>query len=526
MSNGREGEKPKAPTYTPGGLLDDGLFFEQVEGGQYVMWDWKGTQLFKENYVTDTADKVYMPLDRVPWPLCKEPLDYNMDTLWQDIRDFIHDHLYLPDKKLYDVLTAWIVASWTPELWSVVPYLFFHGAVSTGKTRGLEVVQRLCYRGMMASNMSSAVVYRACDMYRPTLILDETEIYNHKDRGDIIGLLNAGYRRGQYAFRINKDKGMLLEAFDAFGQKALAGTQGLRATLESRCILIRMIKARRKVRLFVDEDRAHTIRCKLLMYRMRTLRFEASKESVGQTVKSELGERCEHFLARVPKLNFADGRLQELFQCLLAVANHGQKNILEYAEKMAENRLSEEMAGVEAELVTILSSPDLDMANGVVLTKTLTSKFNEGRDERERWKSNSIGYLMKRLGFVKKHTNQGNGWRINQSLLQMLQENYSGGKVEDAKPFSVAEKGSQSSQCSPDTTLVTARPNATSLTLQEIIQKVRPQLTSSFEVDKLSQKIIGLGFSKEQAQKHVDFLISKELIGRDDVGMWHWTPQR
>jgi len=44
----------------------------------------------------------------------------------------------------------------------------------------------------------------------------------------MIGLLNSGYRRSQYAIRVKlTQQGSELEAFDVFDFKALAGTKGL-----------------------------------------------------------------------------------------------------------------------------------------------------------------------------------------------------------------------------------------------------------------------------------------------------------
>ena len=108
------------------------------------------------------------------------------------------------------------------------PYIFFYGPVASGKTRGLEVLQRLNYRGILASNISAAALFRSCQEWHPTLLLDETEIYNKDTKTEMIGLLNSGYRRSQYAIRVKlTQQGSELEAFDVFDFKALAGTKGL-----------------------------------------------------------------------------------------------------------------------------------------------------------------------------------------------------------------------------------------------------------------------------------------------------------
>jgi hypothetical protein len=453
----KEKEEQIKVVYTAGGLDVADVLFEQVEDGQFALWDLEGNITHERQH---SYGFNYQPLDKAPWKLCKTPIEYkDTEELWTEIWQFIYDHLFLPDKALYDVLTAWVIATWTPEVWTVVPYVFFFGAVASGKTRGLEVLHRLAYRGIISSNISSAALYRACEMWHPTLILDETEIYNKTERHDVIGLLNSGYRKGQYAVRVkNTEHGCELEVFDVFGFKAMAGTEGLAQTLESRSVIIRMIKNRRKVKLFIDEERANQIRAKLLMYRMKILNFatrNTASDVENRTVERDLCDLRDSLLEGIPSMKVESGRLQELFQPLLAVSNHGRENIVRYAEKMEEIQRFEEKASEEAEIVEILLNASMSLENGTVLTSNVTDAFNKSRSEREKWKSSSVGRLMRRLGFQKRHTRSGKGWHVDPERLKYLKEIYLGDNGEQSETpqtsLPLAEKGSQRSQGSHGT---------------------------------------------------------------------------
>lgn len=351
------------------GFFRDGFVFEQIEGLRYAHGE---TTELKEQYVFN--DVVYQPLPRCPWPLASKPIEYSSSKeLWTEVQQFIYDHLFLPSAELYDVLTAWVLATWISELWPVVPYVFFYGPIASGKTRGLEVLHRLCYRGILSGNISAAALFRSCEQWHPTLFLDETEIYGKETKIEVVGLLNSGYRRGQYAIRVKQTRhGSELEVFDVFGFKALAGTKGLAQALESRVIMIRMLKARRPVRRLIDEAEATVLRNKLLGWRLYTL------------ATCEPFELFELFSEGIPSLDFADGRLIELFTCLLAVSNEGHENILKHARKTFEIRQFEEKASIEAEIIEILSKNNLRDEKGIVLTKDLTEVFNSSRLERER----------------------------------------------------------------------------------------------------------------------------------------------
>lgn len=410
------------------GFWANGFVFEQVEDCKYADG---ATQDLLEEYTILGSYKhldIYQPLNRCPWPLATEGVNYGSTAeLWRDVRQFIHDHLFLPNEELYDVLVAWVLASWIREVWVTVPYLFFYGPVASGKTRGLEVLQRLCYRGLLASNISVAALFRSCEQWHPTLFMDETEIYGNEKKAEIIGLLNSGYRKGQLTVRARPTKeGVKLDTFDCFGFKALAGTRGLAQTLESRCIMIRMMKSHRPVKQLIDEKAALALRNKLLEFRFYTLQCER-----------DLCDLSDLFLEGVPSLDFADGRLVELYSCLLAVSNEGRESILEHAKNTFEIRQMEEQATIEAELVEILSKHDLTDEKNVAMTRDIANAFNEDRPDREKWKTTSIGWKLRGLGFIKVHTRKGKGWVIEKNRLESLKRNYG----IDIPPLEKGQKG-------------------------------------------------------------------------------------
>jgi len=362
---------------------------------------------------TDKLEIDYVPLKKCPWPLPGEPLEPG-DDLWRDVRQFIYDHVDLPDDRLYDLLTAWIMATWLREAWPVVPYIFFHGPVSSGKTRGLEVLHALCYRAIMGCNMSESAVFRAVERWKPTVLLDETEIYTKEGRTAVQNLLNAGYRRNQYAIRVRTvEKGTpVLDLFDVFGFKALAGTKGFKDTLESRSIAINMGKNLRKIRFQIDKEGALKLRSRLLLWRWRRL-FDGLDGFDG-------------FLGGVPKLlNFTDGRVMELFSCLVAVTNEGREAIISYARKLHNERIDAEETSIEAEVTETIAKCAGSVVNNRFSTAIIRETFNQPRPEKEKWKTTSIGWVIKRLGFKKKRMQDGTrGWLWNERLLRRWMKRY------------------------------------------------------------------------------------------------------
>jgi hypothetical protein len=358
---------------------------------------------------------MYVPIVRCPWPRPGVPdISDGLEGLWGDVRAFLEKYVDLQDPRLYDVLTAWVTATWIPEAWFVVPYLNILGPKNSGKTRLLEVLQALSYRGTMVANISESAIFHATERQHPTLLMDEAEIYGSEARLSIQNLLNSGYRRGQWVIRAVKieDGQYGLGMFDVFGFKALAGTGSFKDTLESRSIKILMEKAVRKVEFLIDAEEAKRIRTRMLLWRWRSLirvdELEGSFEKAPE------------------RLRFADGRFVELYACLLTVANDGAENILSYARDAYEVEQDEERTSVEAEVLAALASlPSSKVIDGKFRTRDLADIFNEDKPEKEQYGARGLGKLLGRLGFRPKNmTGHVKGWDYDVARINRLAKRY------------------------------------------------------------------------------------------------------
>lgn len=409
------------------GLAFEDVVFEQVDNGCFAVFDRLAGKFLVDADGAWTSfcrdDVRFLPLKRVPWPQARLPRDYDgEERLFNEVRGFFVEHLDVADDLLYDVYSCFVLASWRPEDFSVVPYLFFLGPLASGKTRALECFHRLCFRAVMASSMSAASLFRALEAWHPTLLLDETEVYNRKEMVEVLALLNSGYRRGQYAIRVEKVKGgnPQIAMFDTFGFKVLAGTEELAASLQSRCIVTKMSKAVKPVRLFIDEEKAQTLRDKLLMYRFKNL----GKNN---------GETLDGFD------DFPNARVLELFISLITVApsNSVRQRLADYMAEMVQNRLNEEQASIEARVFDAILKCEDKVENGRLSTQAVTEAFNEGLPDREKVSSRLVGRVIARLGFEKCKISHGGlaGFYWDARLIERLKARY-GLDASPETPFS------------------------------------------------------------------------------------------
>lgn len=436
MRNKDKKDEPE-PILTPGRIFED-VIFEQLADGSFLIYDRISGQVSTQRLVVEEG-LGYVPLPRLPWPAAslpeyhdpsgeepktKEQLieacrsqrfqgEYETEEqLFNEVRAFFEEHLDVPNELLFDVYTCYVLASWRAEDFSVIPYAFFLGPLASGKTRALECFHRVCYRSIMAASMSAASLFRTLEAWHPTLLLDETEIYNREAMVEVLALLNSGYRKGQYAIRIEKvEEGCpQIAMFDTFGFKILAGTEELAATLQSRCIITRMSKAVKHIGLFMNESKASELRNKLLMYRFKNL-----------------GKKLDF---DVSNLNgyFNNSRIIELFVSLLHVApTQGiRERLIDCMKQLTQSRLDEEQASIEARVFDAVLKCEDQVVTGKLSTQTITEVFNRGLPEKEQATSRFIGRKVAGLGFEKCKLSGGGhaGFFWDKVLIERLTARY------------------------------------------------------------------------------------------------------
>jgi len=401
-------------------------FMEQIktsDGPAYAFYHPADEHIDHDRITTDTfqpapreseEDPVihYIPLKRCPWLPSGEPMPPEED-LWEQVYYFIEAHVDLPDERLYHLVTSWI-----SEAWTSVPYLQIIGPKNSGKTRLLEVLQHLVYRGILTPNLTEATTFRIIEKFRPVFLIDEAEVLGSESKQIIQNLLNSGYRRGQLIPRMKPgpDGGYDIDFFDAFGFKALASTGGFKGTPESRSILITMEKNLRKINPYIDSKTATGIRSQLLWWRWRRL-VDLTTDNTDVTDVSQRDTP--------PELSFADGRFLELYTPLIAVSNHGKNDILSYAKEQYNQHQEDEKMTVEATILDAILKTYPELENGKIPVKLVTEKLNENVSDKDQWKTRSVGRIMKRLGLQATRLNDGlRGYHWIQNKIERLAKRY------------------------------------------------------------------------------------------------------
>jgi hypothetical protein len=171
------------------------------------------------------------------------------------------------------------------------------------------VLELLVRAALPTANISDAALFRAIEQLRPCLLFDEVDaIFGPKarDREDLRGMLNAGYRRGAVARRMGGQNMRTHEAFTVFCPKVFAGIGELPDTIRDRAIRIRLERRTREEPI----DR----------FRRRDVAADA--EPIRQSIESLAVHHADRLTYARPELpDELDDRAQDVWEPLLAIAD-------------------------------------------------------------------------------------------------------------------------------------------------------------------------------------------------------------
>jgi hypothetical protein len=243
-----------------GKLRDLGFDPEEIEPLLQVVNRRRCTQPGPEKNIHQYAVSVaYPPKHGVEELVIEEPLNGTGETrdtgeqveearpvcgceLVSDVLTYVRRYVFLP-ASAYLPLTLWALATHANDQFDCFPYLAILSAVKrSGKTRLAEVLETLVRQPWHGTVPSVAALFRMLER-RATLLLDEIEMFNNKNKSEttqaVLAVLNAGHRKGAYIPRCEPPS-QKVRNFPVYGPKLFAAIGKLPDTLADRSIVIHM----------------------------------------------------------------------------------------------------------------------------------------------------------------------------------------------------------------------------------------------------------------------------------------------
>jgi hypothetical protein len=213
---------------------------------------------------------------RIPWQISSNPEKCELNDLYDGLKNCMKKHVVLTRDELYDIATCWILTSWKAEYIPSCAYILLRGEHESGKSRFLEMLARLAYRGIITVSVSPPLLFRQIDNFGCTCLIDQAEDQldrKYEEGAQKYAIVASGYKKDAFVGRIGKDNVDKIQYFDTFSLKALASTKSFDMALDSRCIIIDMEEATPE-KEDIDEQECKDLRSKLLYWRLCDIPFK------------------------------------------------------------------------------------------------------------------------------------------------------------------------------------------------------------------------------------------------------------
>lgn len=198
------------------------------------------TQSKKTDYWSAERARSYVKGDATP---------VDAFALFSRIRDLYTRHIEYADERYYDLVSVFVPATYLFRAWPSMGYLHFNGTKASGKSANVQMLTQLAFNTVWASSMTESVMFRVASGSPGLIVVDEAEEWDSERAKAVRSLALSGYKRGGSAWRAEKtdsDKWSAAE-FSVYGPKAFASINPLDATLASRCIIVKMRPAIRRI---------------------------------------------------------------------------------------------------------------------------------------------------------------------------------------------------------------------------------------------------------------------------------------
>lgn len=154
-------------------------------------------------------------------------------ALISQLESYIRSYVSLAETCYALVIALWLMATHAWTAFDAFPYLVVTSTTKrSGKTRLLELLSFVASNSRLVADISPAALYRTIDAERPTLLVDEAEMFSSA-KSEHRPVLNTGYRRGQTVKRHDGD-------YETYCPKAFALIGDVHDTLRDRSIVIQM----------------------------------------------------------------------------------------------------------------------------------------------------------------------------------------------------------------------------------------------------------------------------------------------
>jgi hypothetical protein len=165
--------------------------------------------------------------------------------LYNEIKMAFKQYVELQNEALYGLIAAWVMGTYFHRAFNAYPFLFFYGKKQAGKSRMLDLLERLSFNAIKVKGVSVASMVDSIDGVRSTFLVDQAEVLGNRDNFELSGILADSYTPGGGKRRIVQitNRSRRVVEFESYSPKVFASTRDIDPDIKDRCIEIVMSRA-------------------------------------------------------------------------------------------------------------------------------------------------------------------------------------------------------------------------------------------------------------------------------------------
>ncbi len=310
-------------------LEDQNLYIMSVNGKILVHKKSIVLECLDNKIVFDAEQKVLLEVGK-KWN--KEMIKNFVDNpttpsgCFYKIKQVLKEHVEFSEECIYGLLSAWIIATYFHQIFDAFPFLLILGKKGCGKSRLLDILERLSFNAIKTKGITVAALSDTADSIRGTFLIDQAESLSSLDNVEMVGILADSYSRGGGKRRVVdiSSKGRRVLEFETYCPKVFATYRNINFDLKDRCIEIVMLRGENDFP-YPKPNSPLWLETRDVLYRLLLTKWKDVADIYPQTganVKNRVKELWQPIetilrLERVPDdefiaiQNYFDGSMQE-----------------------------------------------------------------------------------------------------------------------------------------------------------------------------------------------------------------------
>jgi len=350
--------------------------------------------------------------------------------LCRDIKSYLLKTFDFQDSREASVITFWAIGTYFSDVFNAYPRLMIYGPKQSGKSKLLTFLSKICYNAHYTIIPSSAAMFRIVQHWKPTLLLDEFNLYTDREYKEVIAILRQGYKKGGKVprcekLRIKSEDGSreLQEVifYEVYCPVAFAGLTINDDQLLDRCIAINLLRSNNPNIVHRDVDEVWFDSEKLVTW-------DGLRKCISEVFsKVQVSQSYEEFKKVYMPIS---GRDRELWMPLLAIGhcvNDGKSydmwlDVTQYMQKYIKNKQEEDLSSFDLQVLGELERLD-DLSR--FQAKDVAELLNEGVTKpSEMYSSHAVGHALKRLGIKFRTINGKRYYSLTEEEYNMLKQRF------------------------------------------------------------------------------------------------------